>query len=175
MFKANHSCYGSDLNRLGVTHFHTCPYMSLLNGELFEGPFPPNHWIISVTRMITYLWTTHSANGPWDKRLKLIFPTKHVIPETLKSSHWLRLLLQNPTNQGSAGVSSKGYFGKITETQLSIPYTEKDRNLGIVINLRPTKRNRGPKLLPHFSWASLPLKAWKTYIEYIYIIYIYIC
>ena len=122
MFKANHSYYGSDLNRLGVTHFHTCPYMSLLNGELFEGPFPPNHWIISVTRMITYLWTTHSANGPWDKSLKFIFPTKHVIPETLKSSHWLSETItpepnKSPTDFG--GYPPKGTLAK--SLKLSCP------------------------------------------------------
>ena len=32
---------------------------------------------------------THSANGPWDKGLNFNFPTKHVIPESLKFSHWL--------------------------------------------------------------------------------------
>ena len=31
----------------------------------------------------------HSANGPSDKSLNFIFPTKHVIPESLKFSHWL--------------------------------------------------------------------------------------
>ena len=32
---------------------------------------------------------THSANGPWDKSLNFIFPTKHVIPESLKFIHCL--------------------------------------------------------------------------------------
>ena len=32
---------------------------------------------------------THSANESWDKSLNFIFPTKHVIPESLKFSHWL--------------------------------------------------------------------------------------
>ena len=30
---------------------------------------------------------THSANGPWDNSLNFNFPTKHVIPESLKFSH----------------------------------------------------------------------------------------
>ena len=36
-----------------------------------------------------YATNTHSANGPWDKSLNCIFPSKHVIPESLKFSHWL--------------------------------------------------------------------------------------
>ena len=35
------------------------------------------------------LLSSHSANGPWDKSLNFIFPTKHVITESLKFSHWL--------------------------------------------------------------------------------------
>ncbi len=35
----------------------------------------------------------HSANGPWDKSLNFTFPTKHVIPESLKFSHWLSEIL----------------------------------------------------------------------------------
>ena len=31
---------------------------------------------------------THLANGPWDKSLNYIFPTKYVIPKSLKFSHW---------------------------------------------------------------------------------------
>ena len=30
-----------------------------------------------------------SLAGPWDKSLNFIVPTKHVIPESLKFSHWL--------------------------------------------------------------------------------------
>ena len=36
-----------------------------------------------------YATKTHSANGPWDKSLNFTFPSKHVIPESLKFSHWL--------------------------------------------------------------------------------------
>ena len=37
-----------------------------------------------------FLWRkTNSANGPWDKSLNFMFPTRHVIPESLKSGHWL--------------------------------------------------------------------------------------
>ena len=32
---------------------------------------------------------THLANGPWKKSLNFIFPTKYVIPKSLKLSHWL--------------------------------------------------------------------------------------
>ncbi len=32
---------------------------------------------------------THSANGPRKKSLNFIFPTKYVIPKSLKFSHWL--------------------------------------------------------------------------------------
>ena len=32
---------------------------------------------------------THSANGPWKKKMNFIFPTKYVIPKSLKFSHWL--------------------------------------------------------------------------------------
>ena len=32
--------------------------------------------------------SAHSASGPWDKSLNFFFP-KHVIPESLKFSHWL--------------------------------------------------------------------------------------
>ncbi len=55
-----------------------------------------------------HLWTTktwcfpkkktYSANGPWDKGLNFIFPTKHVIPESLKFSHWLSEPQTFPTN-----------------------------------------------------------------------------
>ena len=31
---------------------------------------------------------THLANGPWNKSLNFIFPTKYVIPKSLKFSHW---------------------------------------------------------------------------------------
>ena len=31
---------------------------------------------------------THLANGPWKKSLNFIFPTKYVIPKSLKFSHW---------------------------------------------------------------------------------------
>ena len=42
---------------------------------------------------------SHSANGPWDKSLNFIFPTKHVIiiPESLKFSHWLSELRRQET------------------------------------------------------------------------------
>ena len=32
--------------------------------------------------------STHLANGPWEKSLNFIFPTKYVIPKSLKFSHW---------------------------------------------------------------------------------------
>ena len=31
---------------------------------------------------------THLANGPWNKGLNFTFPTKYVIPKSLKFSHW---------------------------------------------------------------------------------------
>ena len=31
---------------------------------------------------------THLANGPWNRSLNVIFPTKNVIPKSLKFSHW---------------------------------------------------------------------------------------
>ena len=31
---------------------------------------------------------THLANGPWKKSLNFFFPTKYVIPKSLKFSHW---------------------------------------------------------------------------------------
>ncbi len=31
---------------------------------------------------------THLANGPWKKSLNFIFPTKYVLPKSLKFSHW---------------------------------------------------------------------------------------
>ncbi len=37
-----------------------------------------------------------SRPGPWDKKFKLdIFPTKHVIPESLKFGHWLSEFWKN--------------------------------------------------------------------------------
>ena len=36
-----------------------------------------------------HIYIYHSANGPWDKSLNVIFPTKHLSPESLKFSHWL--------------------------------------------------------------------------------------
>ena len=42
-------------------------------------------------KVISYkpIRNSHSANGPWDKSPNFIFPTKHVIPESFKFSHWL--------------------------------------------------------------------------------------
>ncbi len=34
-------------------------------------------------------WGTYSAKGSWNKSLNFIFPTKYVIPKSLKVSHWL--------------------------------------------------------------------------------------
>ena len=31
---------------------------------------------------------SHLANGPWNKSLNFIFPTRYVIPKRLKFSHW---------------------------------------------------------------------------------------
>ena len=42
-------------------------------------------WIISPT----YKWGSLSRPGPWKKKFeRLIFPTKYVIPKSLKFSHW---------------------------------------------------------------------------------------
>ena len=38
--------------------------------------------------MFSCLTKSHSANGPWKKSLNFIFPTKYVIPKSLKFSHW---------------------------------------------------------------------------------------
>ncbi len=37
---------------------------------------------------VTLPMKAHSANGPWNKSLNFIFPTKYVIPKSLKFSHW---------------------------------------------------------------------------------------
>ncbi len=37
--------------------------------------------------------TSYSAKGPQNKSLNLIFPTKYVIPKSLKVSHWLSQIL----------------------------------------------------------------------------------
>ena len=44
----------------------------------------------STIILYTYLCDiqSHSANGPWKKSLNCIFPTKYVIPKSLKFSHW---------------------------------------------------------------------------------------
>ena len=36
---------------------------------------------------------TQPKKGPWNKSLNFIFPTKYVIPKSLKVSHWLSKLL----------------------------------------------------------------------------------
>ena len=38
--------------------------------------------------ILPYICITHLANGPWNKSLNFIFPTKYVIPKSLKFSHW---------------------------------------------------------------------------------------
>ena len=38
--------------------------------------------------MVYEIIPTHLANGPSQKSLNFIFPTKHVIPKSLKFSHW---------------------------------------------------------------------------------------
>ena len=38
-------------------------------------------------------WLPYLANGPWHKSLNFIFPTKYVIPKSLKFSHWPSNLL----------------------------------------------------------------------------------
>ena len=44
----------------------------------------------------------HLANGPWNESLNFIFPTKYVIPKSLKFSHWPSKKLYTPQNQHSA-------------------------------------------------------------------------
>ena len=52
----------------------------------------------------TRIFITHSAKGPWNQSLNSIFPTKYVIPKSLKVSHWLSKIISyhNPYyyNQG---------------------------------------------------------------------------
>ena len=51
---------------------------------------PEPHFVWSTARLCLYtLIISHSANGPWKKSLNFIFPTKYVIPKSLKFSHWL--------------------------------------------------------------------------------------
>ena len=35
-----------------------------------------------------YIYIPHLANGPWNRSLNFIFPTKDVIPKSLKFSYW---------------------------------------------------------------------------------------
>ena len=47
--------------------------------------------IIAATEfcLMSLLSYTYSAKGSWNKSLNFIFPTKYVIPKSLKVSHWL--------------------------------------------------------------------------------------
>ena len=48
----------------------------------------------------------YSAKGPWNKSINIIFPTKYVIPKSLKVSHWLCEFQKQPIwNQETSCVS----------------------------------------------------------------------
>ena len=62
--------------------------LRLANAGSFHGYFlklrnSQIQWNLSI-KMCTY-----SAKGPWNKSSNFIFPTKSVIPKSLKVSHWL--------------------------------------------------------------------------------------
>ena len=59
------------------------------------------------------IWTTHLANGPWNKSLNFTPPTKYVIPKSSKFSHW-------PSKKTC--LSNFGHFPKLTKNTITTTY-----------------------------------------------------
>ena len=79
------------------------------------------------------LGISHLANGPWNKSLNFIFPTKYVIPKSLKFSHWpskisspFKGLQQGGFQQRAGALHPKGVSN-------NFPYETCDWTLGWVI------------------------------------------
>ena len=75
----------------GPNKFSSTRYVFPPLGPLGRSHFPPQKATgeMNSSKVKALLVYSHSANGPWDKSLNFFFPTKHVIPESLKFSHWL--------------------------------------------------------------------------------------
>ena len=56
----------------------------------FLKPWNRNPTTLAMKRIFRakMICLTHLANGAWNKSLNFIFPTKYVIPKSLKFSHW---------------------------------------------------------------------------------------
>ena len=68
-----------------------------------------NHLRVVETRWCEEFWVriwqfSHLANGPWNKSLNFIFPTKYVIPKSLKFSHW-------PSKFLDSSLSLRSFWG----------------------------------------------------------------
>ena len=100
-FKTNHpKHYVSNSCMYGNLRYLKCHYLPwwVRVAYIEARPFLC-HFGVPPTRSVPRLYLgrnknswhpfSHSANGPWDKSLNFNFPTKHVIPESLKFSHWL--------------------------------------------------------------------------------------
>ena len=54
--------------------------------------FHSSSWLIRILIMVYLTWRME----PWNKSLNFIFPTKYVIPKSLKFSHWPSKLSTSP-------------------------------------------------------------------------------
>ena len=69
--------------------------------QMMWTPMRLNEWNKSATlwclpnKRKTSSKSPYLANGPWNKSLNFIFPTKYVIPKSLKVSHWLSKSLKH--------------------------------------------------------------------------------
>ena len=68
------------------TFGHPLECHEVLTGRLLRG-INLRVWMMQILIDAPYEFT-HLANGPWNKGLNFTFPTKYVIPKSLKFSHW---------------------------------------------------------------------------------------
>ena len=88
IFQIINICFPSDWEII-LIYFNPLPPVRQTNSPAL--PLSPVHkwtkFITSSTRSLVQLFT-YSANKPWNKSLNFRFPTKHVIPKSLKVDHW---------------------------------------------------------------------------------------
>ena len=127
----------------------------------------------------------HSANGPWDKSLNFMFPTKHVIPKSLKFSHWLsefRMseqtfdLITSFKKEESIGILVNSHapffyhFFRGNFVNISIPLDCLIPPKWYLIYCDLMIPGRGPKTpqltLPETNSSPLKMDGWNTIVSY---------